>query len=120
MLKGLKAGAEVLFVILAAVALLWMFAPVLFGFTASQTVRWGQVETIPEVLDEWWMEHTNGGRITITHEDGSRSVISTRNGEPVKAETFGADGAPVNAPEAVKQDWYQWKKFQSIWRKLYG
>lgn len=101
-------------VILAALGLLWMAAPALLGFSASQMVRWGQVRHIPAVLDEWWMERTGGGRITMTQDDGSKTVIFTRNGKPIRVSTLGSDGEENHDCAAAKRDLHNWQKFEDI------
>ena len=120
MFMAIKGTMKALFWILAALALLWLLAPALLGFSGSQMVRWGQIRNAPAVLDEWRMERTGGGRIAITHEDGSRSVIETQNGEPVKTQTYGADGGRTDAADTVKQDWFNWKRLEAVWGGLCG
>ena len=106
---------------LVILGLLWMSLPAILGFTPGQMVRWGQIRNAPAVLDEWRMERTGGGRITITHEDGSRTVIETRNGGPVKTETYGADGGRTDADDGtIKRDWFNWKRLEAVWGGLCG
>ena len=102
------------FWILAALAVLWLLTPALLGFSGSQAARWGRVTGIPEVLSEVWMERTGSGRVTITHNDGSKTVISTnRNGETTSVKTFSAEGVYLFDYDAAKRDLHNWQKFQA-------
>ena len=106
--------SETLILLLSALALLWIMIPALLGFSAGQTVRWGRVTEIPAVLDEWWMERTGSGRVTITHDNGNRTVISTnRNDETVSVKTFSADGTYLFDYDTAKRDLNDWKKFET-------
>ena len=106
--------SETLILFLGALALLWMMIPALLGFSVGQTARWGRVTEIPAVLDEWWMEQSGGGRITIMHDDGSKTVISTnRNGETASVKTFSADGTYLFDYDTAKRDLNDWKKFET-------
>lgn len=73
-----------LFRFAGVLALVWMFAPYFLGFTPGQAARWDSPEQIPDVLDEWWMDRTGGGRMTVTLEDGTQvSVYHNRFGQSV-------------------------------------
>ena len=78
-----------LFMILALIGLCWMLIPFFLGFSPSQEARWGSLSDAPEILSEWRSAKNHTGEITITEENGKRTVITTRNGEIVSVETFG-------------------------------
>ena len=92
-----------LFWIIALLGLLWIFTPFCLGFTPGQTARWANPVNAPRILDEWWMDRTDGSRISITRQDGTKTVITRdRYGESVAE--YGADGKRIENTENTDQE----------------
>ena len=83
-----------LFWIMVLLGLLWIFTPFCLGFRPRQTARWANPGNAPEILGEWWMNKTDGSRISITRRDGTKTVI-TRNRYGESVTEYDADGKQI-------------------------